>query len=119
VFLPEETLNWKSGHSLSMCLLCHNNSEVNANCLSEPQTTPLSSNTQSGVTPQKRALQTSASKETAKRNCQSLEQRVQVITYAKDHPNKGYFKVAEKFGIGRTQAQKILTHRGNPYSIQK
>lgn len=55
VFLPEETPYWKSGHSLSACLLCHNNSEVNANCHSELQTTPLSSNTQSGVTQQKKS----------------------------------------------------------------
>ena len=31
-----------------------------------------------------------------------------MINYAKNQPKEGYRKVAEKFGIGRTQAQKIL-----------
>ena len=34
--------------------------------------------------------------------------RVDLIKYTKDHPNAGYHKAAEHFGVGRTQAQKIL-----------
>ena len=34
-----------------------------------------------------------------------------MIKYTKDHPNAGYRKAAEHFGVGRTQAQKILKER--------
>ena len=43
--------------------------------------------------------------------CLSLKQRVEMINYAKNHPKESYRKVAEKFGIGRTQAQKILKEK--------
>lgn len=46
------------------------------------------------------------SQETARRKCLSLQQN-----YARKHPKEGYRKVAEKFGIGRTQSQKILKDR--------
>lgn len=46
-----------------------------------------------------------------KRKCTSLQQRVEMITYAKDYPKEGYRKIAEKFGIGRTQALKIVKER--------
>lgn len=46
------------------------------------------------------------SQETARRKCLSLQQN-----YARKHPKEGYRKVAEKFGIGRTQTQKILKDR--------
>ena len=118
MFLPEETSNWKSGQCVSACLLCNTNSELKANRDSEPQdaatTIPIvqqASNAQSGAKTRKRPPQTETSKETAKRNCLSLQQRVEVINYAKNHPNEGYRKVAETFRIGRTQAQKILKER--------
>ena len=34
-----------------------------------------------------------------------------MINYAKNHPKEGYRRVAEKFGIGRTQAQKTLKEK--------
>ena len=34
-----------------------------------------------------------------------------MINYAKNHPKEGYRGVAEKFGIGRTQAQKTLKEK--------
>ena len=34
-----------------------------------------------------------------------------MINYTRNHPKEGYRKVTEKFGIGRTQAQKILKDR--------
>lgn len=34
-----------------------------------------------------------------------------MINYAKNHPKEGYSKVVEKFGISRTQAQKILKEK--------
>ena len=34
-----------------------------------------------------------------------------MINYANSHPKEGYRKVAEKFGIGGTQAQKRLKDR--------
>ena len=117
VFLPEETPNWKSGQCVSACLSCNTNSELKANRDSEPQdaatTIPLvqASNAQSGAKTRKRPPQTETSKETAKRNCLSLQQRVEMINYAKNHPNEGYRKVTEKFRIGRMQAQKILKER--------
>ena len=46
------------------------------------------------------------SQETARRKCLSLQQN-----YARKHTKEGYRKVAEKFGIGRTQSQKILKDR--------
>ena len=49
-------------------------------------------------------------KVTEKRKCLSLQQRVELINYAKDHPKEGH-KIADKFGIGRTQAHKILKER--------
>ena len=59
----------------------------------------------------KKASHTTGAKETAKSNCLSLKQRVEMINYAKNHPKEGYCKVGEKFGIGRTQAQKILKEK--------
>lgn len=59
----------------------------------------------------KKASQTTGAKETAKRNCVSFKQRVEMINYAKNHPKEGYSQVAKKFGIGRTQAQKILKEK--------
>ena len=67
---------------------------------------PQASNSQSGEKPRKRAA-----KETSKRNCLSLQQRIEMINYAKNQPNDGYRKVAEHFGISRMQAQKILKDR--------
>ena len=73
---------------------------------------PKTSNDQSvGTKPRKKASQTTGAKETAKRNCLSLKQRVKIITYAKNHRKEGYRKVAEKFDIGRIQAQKILEEK--------
>ena len=48
---------------------------------------------------------------TEKRKCLSLQQRVELINYAKDHPKEGHRKIADKFGIGRNQAHKILKER--------
>jgi len=77
-----------------------------------PVIVPQASNAQSpGAKPPKKALQTSAANKTAKRKGLSLKQRVEMINYAKNHPKDGYRKVTGKFGIGRTQAQKILKER--------
>ena len=34
-----------------------------------------------------------------------------MINYGKNHPKEGYWKVANRFGISRTQAQKILQEK--------
>lgn len=114
LFLPEETPNWKSGSSVSACLSCNTNSESNPNDDAKNDVAviaPQASIAQSRAKPRKRASQPSGAKETAKRNCLSLQQRVEMINYAKNHPNEGYRKVAEIFCIGRRQAQKILKER--------
>ena len=46
-----------------------------------------------------------------KRKCLSLQQRLEMVRYSKDNPGCGYRKIAEYFGIGRTQAQKILQNK--------
>ena len=51
------------------------------------------------------------SQKTARRKCLSLQQKVEMINYARNHRKVKYRKVAEKFGIGSTQAQKILKDR--------
>ena len=88
VFLPNETLNWKSGHPVSECLLCNTNSKEKANCNSELQdvamTTQQASSAQSDEDARKRALQISISKETGKRKCLSSQQRVEMINYTKN-----------------------------------
>ena len=117
VFLPEETPNWKSGSSLSACLPCNTGSKLKptANDTRKqdvPVIAPQNSNDQSAVAkPGKKASQTTGAKETAERNCLSLKQRLEMINYAKNHPKEGYRRVAEKFGIGRTQAQKTLKEK--------
>ena len=117
VFLPEETPNWKSGSSVSACLPCNTGSKLKptANDTRKqdvPVIAPQTSNDQSaGAKPRKKASQTTGAKETAKRNGLSLKQRVKMINYAKNHPKEGYRRVAEKFGIGRTQAQKTLKEK--------
>lgn len=104
VFLPEETPNEKPGPCVSAC------SDAVKQDVAE--IAPQASNTQSGTAkPQKGVSQTSAAKATPIRKCLSLQQRVEVIRYAENHPNEGYRKLAEKFGVGRTQVQKILKER--------
>ena len=80
VFLSEEAPNWKSGSCASACLSCNINSDLKLNDDAKQDVAmiaPQASNSQSGEKPRKRALHTSAAKETSKRNCLSLQQRVQ------------------------------------------
>ena len=86
VFLSEETPNWKFGSCVSACLSCNINSDLKLNDDAKQDVTmiaPQASNSQSGEKPRKRALHTSAAKETSKRNCLSLQQAVEMINYAK------------------------------------
>ncbi|PFX29968.1 tigger transposable element-derived protein 6-like [Stylophora pistillata] len=113
VAAPEETLNWKAGSRVAFCSTCSfktadekDGEEINQTEASltrkedaKPSTSQMKS--QDGI---KKKVQ-------EKRKCLSLQQRVEVIVYAKDHPKEGYRKIAEKFGIGRTQAHKILKQR--------
>ena len=48
-------------------------------------------------------------KESKPSNALNLQQRVELINYAKNNPNAGYRKVADKFSMGRTQTQKMLS----------
>ena len=115
VFLTEETPHWKSGSVVS----CNRGSTLKptANDTTKqdvhvPMIAPQTSNDQSARTkPRKKASQTTGAEETAKRNCLSFKQRVEMINYAKNHPKEDYCKVAKKFGIGRMQAQKILKEK--------
>ena len=111
---PEETPNWKAGSKVAFCMTCKTSSK---NTAAEK---PALNRTKAALTRQD-SLKTSKSslkshggtkeKVTEKRKCLSLQQRVELINYAKDHPKEGYRKIADKFGIGRTQAHKILQER--------
>lgn len=89
VFPPEGTPNWKSGSSVSAYLPYNTGSKLKrtANDTRKQAVSvisPQTSNDQSaGAKLRKKAAQTTGAKETAKRNCLSLKQRVEMINYAK------------------------------------
>ena len=86
VFLSEEAPNWKSGSCASACLSCNINSDLKLNDDAKQDVAmiaPQASNSQSGEKPRKRALHTSAAKETSKRNCLSFQQRVEMINHVR------------------------------------
>ena len=122
MLLPEETVNWKAGISVSACLPCKEESKHQTDTPKHSDTSKIVPNTtQTSKTksqPPKTSKTASAKastdgakrvKELKPRNAQNLQERVELINYAKKNPNAGYRKVADKFGIGRTQAQKILS----------
>ena len=102
--VPEETPNWKAGSKVAFCVMCKTSSK---NTAAEK---PALNRTKSALTRQDSLKSHAGTKEkvTDERKCLSLQQRVELINYAKDHPKEGHRKIADKFGIGRTQAHKIL-----------
>ena len=121
MFLPEETVNWKAGISVSACLSCKEEGKHQTDTPKHSDTSKIvlnttqTSRTKSQPPKTTKTASTKAStdgakcvKESKSRNALNLQQRVELINYAKNNPNAGYRKVADKFGIGRTQAQKIL-----------
>ena len=122
MLLPDETVNWKAGISVSACLPCKEESKHQTDTPKHSDTSKIVANTtQTSKTksqPPKTSKTASAKastdgakrvEESKPRNALNLRQQVELINYAKNNPNAGYRKVADKFGIGRTQAQKILS----------
>jgi len=46
-----------------------------------------------------------------KRNCLDISEKVYVLEFAKKNPNLGSRKLADFFGIGKTQIQVILKNK--------
>ena len=116
VSAPEETLNWKAGFSVAFCLTCSHNTadesvEEEINQTEVSLTRKEEDVDAKSSTSQMKSQGGTKEKVQEKRKCLNLQQRVEMIVYAKDHPKEGYRKIAEKFGIGRTQAHKILKQR--------
>lgn len=111
VAASEETPNWKAGSSVAFCLTCNTADKNAATEINQTKDALIrKEGTKPGTSKMKRQDDTKE-KVQEKRKCMSLQQRVEMIRYAKDHPKEGYRKIAEKFGIGRTQAHTILKER--------
>lgn len=111
---PEETPNWKAGSRVAFCMTCKTGGKNTAAEKPEVNRTKAALTRQDRLKTSKSNLKShggTKEKVTEKRKCMSLQQRVELINYAKDHPKEGYRKIADKFGIGRTQAHKILKER--------
>ena len=102
VFLSEEIPNWKDGSRVSACLPCNTNRKL---------TNVEKTKEEEEISPKATKVPRTTTHKPAKRNYLSLKQRVELINYAKDHPSQGYRKAAKHFGIGRTQAYKILKEK--------
>ena len=68
--------------------------------------TPNGSNTTKA-----KAKQTCSATSQKKRKCLDISEKVKVLEFAKKNPNLGSRKLADHFGIGKTQIQVILKNR--------
>lgn len=97
----EELPGWKAGVAVGICIPCEESGGVVGSKRKENVDLKRS-------TTMKQKSQASKPQAQKKRKCLSLQQRMEVVRYSKDNPGSGYRKIAEHFGIGRTQAQKII-----------
>ena len=100
VAASEEEPGWKPGHAVSICTPC-TNSKLKP-CVEEQSATPKGSNTTKA-----KAKQTCSATSQKKRKCLDISEKVKVLEFAKQNPNHGSRKLADHFGIGKTQIQSI------------
>ena len=91
---------------MSICTLC-SNSKL-APCADEPPATPNRSNATKAKAKQTHSGAATSQK---KRKCLDISGKVKVLEFAKLNPNLGSRRIADHFGIGKTQIQKILKNK--------
>ena len=132
VAASEEEPGWKPRHAVSICIPC-TNSKLKP-CVDERSAIPKGSNTTKAKakqtpngsnTTKAKAKQTSNGSNTTKakakqtcpatsqkkRKCLDISEKVKVLEFAKKNPNLGSRKLADHFGIGKTQIQAILKNK--------
>ena len=71
-----------------------------------------STNSRNGSnTTKAKAKQTCSATSQKKRKCLDISEKVKVLEFAKKNPNLGSRKLADHFGIGKTQIQAILKNK--------
>ena len=113
IAVPEDSPDWRACLTVAICASCKRSKEAvgsKAEDIAQLKRGEIESRAnQIGCGSQSNPkVKPIASKLQKKRKCLSLQQRLEVVRYPKDKPDCGYRKIAEHFGIGRTQAQKIL-----------
>ena len=118
VAASEEEPGWKPGHAVSICTPC-TNSKLKP-CVNEQSAIPKGSNTtkakakqtpKGSNTTKAKAKQTCSATSQKKRKCLDISEKVKVLKFAKKNPNRGSRKLADHFGIGKTQIQAILKNK--------
>ena len=118
VAASEEEPGWKPRHAVSICIPC-TNSKLKP-CVDERSAIPKGSNTTKAKakqtpnesnTTKAKAKQTCPATSQKKRKCLDISEKVKVLEFAKKNPNLGSRKLADHFGIGKTQIQAILKNK--------
>ncbi|XP_068735256.1 tigger transposable element-derived protein 6-like [Montipora capricornis] len=118
VAASEEEPGWKPRHAVSICIPC-TNSKLKP-CVDERSAIPKGSNTTKAKAKQTpngsntrkaKAKQTCPATFQKKRKCLDISEKVKVLEFAKKNPNLGSRKLADHFGIGKTQIQAILKNK--------
>ena len=113
VYASEETPGWKAGASVAYCITCYKKEKHSCDTLRKESIvdrTAAGGKTQ--PVPEKQVKPKTSAKKKPKpnggRSCLSLSERVEIIKFAEQNPSWGYRKLADKFGVGKTQIQKVL-----------
>ena len=104
VAASEEEPGWKPWHAVSICIPC-TNLKLKP-CVDERSAIPKGSNTTKA-----KAKQACPATSQKKRKCLDISEKVKVLEFAKKNPNLGSRKLADHFGIGKTQIQAILKNK--------